>query len=269
MTKTVLALAASAALLAGCEGVHFNFGKHHRDVGSGGAEVRGSGHVISENRNVGSFHAVDAGSMVQVRLTVGPAASFKIEGEDNVLPLIKSEVKDGVLDIHSDAGFDSTKPVIVTLTTPAVDALQVSGASRMTATGVKADRLTLGCSGASKLEMDGTGREVKVEFSGASRVNLKGLNAKRFDGELSGASKLTAIGELGDLKLSLSGASRADLLGAPAKTAKLDLSGASHMSLVATDRIDATLSGASHLEHKGTKNVHVESNGASSSNSID
>ena len=195
---------------------------------------------------------------MKVDLTVGPTASFKIEGEDNIIKEIKSVVKDGVLKIYCEGNINPHKEIHVTLTTPSIDALGISGASTMSATGVKAKDLALDCSGASKLKMDGTADSVTLECSGASTADLKGLGNSALKGEVSGAATLSVDGSLGDVDMEASGASTLDFSNAKAKNAKIHLSGASNAKVIASGRIEAELSGASNLRYGGTSDVHID-----------
>lgn len=266
MKGTLLGLAAVAGLaLAGCDDVNISFG---HDGGRWGAGTKGSGNATSETRDIKDFHELKVGGAFHVKLAVGPSPSFKIEGDDNILPLIKSEVKDGELHIYASKSINPKKDITVTLTSPKIDALDISGACELTGTGINAETLNLECSGASKVQLDGTGKELTVNFSGASEVKLNGLHANKVGGELSGASHLWANGTIGDVEIELSGASEADLLGAPSKKAKVSLSGASNMKLDASDGIEADLTGASNLRYKGNQNVHIDKNGSSNSEKI-
>lgn len=264
--NVVLSLAVlSVLVLGGCKGIEFP-----SDVHIGFNQLRGSGHRTTEIRQIANFSSLVAGGGLKIDLTIGPKTSFKIEGDDNVLPLISSKVdSSGALRIHCERSFKTQKPVLLTLTTPSIRALDISGATDMSATGVKADELTVACSGASKLNLQGTGRDVKVDFSGASEVKLDGLASESLSGELSGASQLQATGKADALILDIHGASRIDLNDLSAKTAKLSLSGASQGKVSASESIDGELSGASSLTYKGTTNVHLDKSGASSASSAE
>ena len=64
--------------------------------------VHGSGNVASDKRDLTGFRAVDVGGVFQVEITAQKEFSVEVEGDDNLLPLIKTEVDDGVLKIQTD-----------------------------------------------------------------------------------------------------------------------------------------------------------------------
>ncbi|GAB4464532.1 MAG: hypothetical protein OHK0029_34550 [Armatimonadaceae bacterium] len=59
--------------------------------------LRGSGKVVTDTRSVGDFSAVDASGVGSVLIAQGDRDSLTIEADDNVLPYISTEVKNGVL----------------------------------------------------------------------------------------------------------------------------------------------------------------------------
>ena len=84
---------------------------------------------------------------------------------------------------------------------------------------------------------------------------------------LSGASKLVLTGSARDVTLSGWGASKAEAEGFSAENARLVLKGASEAAIKATDKLDIDLSGGSRLTYSGNPVIHTISvTGASSLN---
>src|SRR6185295_3610097 len=64
-----------------------------------GPGERGSGNVISQTREVSGFDAINVSYPAEVLIKQGSAESLKIEAEDNLLPNLKTQVKNGTLEI--------------------------------------------------------------------------------------------------------------------------------------------------------------------------
>src|SRR4051794_16015332 len=64
------------------------------------AGVRGSGNLKAETRDVPDFDAVAVGAGIRATITIGPRKPIRIEGDDNVLPLVQTTVRDGVLKVE-------------------------------------------------------------------------------------------------------------------------------------------------------------------------
>lgn len=221
----VIAVIGSVALVWAVTGKAFSFPSF-----SFGVQINGSGNVAVEKREVRDFTGVDASGAMMVEITVGRDFAVELEGDDNILPLIKTEVRNGVLHIErqSRTSFWSKNRVTARVSLPQLDNLDVSGASSATITGVKSESLDLNASGASKIEISGEARTAKIDLSGASKLNGENLRIVRADVEASGASKaIVFVSEV--ITADASGASKIIYLGNPT-TVNKDVSGASKIS---------------------------------------
>jgi hypothetical protein len=187
---------------------------------------KGSGKIVTEKRSLSGFKGVDVGGIFQVEITAGNEFALEIETDDNLLPLIKTEVNDGVLEIESEGRISPSGKILVRISAPDITELDVSGAANVTLNGVKNSNLAVEASGASKLRIAGVTTKLTVETSGASKVDAD------------------------DLKTG---------------NATVDGSGASHVELNVSGELNADLSGASHVTYSGTPTaVHKKTSGAGS-----
>jgi hypothetical protein len=92
----------------------FNFGEPF--IGPG---ERGSGNDVTETRKVSDFDTVNVSYPAQVLIRQGSAESLQIEAEDNLLPNLKTEVKNGTLEIfyrrENGKHVNPTKTVKITI----------------------------------------------------------------------------------------------------------------------------------------------------------
>jgi hypothetical protein len=187
--------------------------------------VVGSGSNETETREVEDFDRVEVGGGVVLEVTVGEATSFEITAQPNLLPILSSDVNGGTLRIRGTDSYTATETVVVRVSTPELNGLDLSGGSRGSVTGVDSERLAI---------------------------------------ELTGGSELTAGGTASDLSLRVSGGSRASLSGLEIATATVELSGAGRAELTASDRVTGRAAGGSALEVDGEAVVQVEASGGSS-----
>jgi RNA polymerase sigma factor (sigma-70 family) len=209
--------------------------------------IQGSGKEATKDIEAADFTSVEVGQAFQVDITRGDSFRAMATADDNLLPHIKAVKQGSTLQIHLDLASDSiqARTLKVALTMPALEGVNVSGASRVTFKGFKSKgAFTAEASGASKLEGEVEAGKLDLSASGASKVALKGA-AK--EGKLSG-----------------SGASRLLLADLALDRADVTLTGASMAEVQARTKLDYALSGASHLEYQGdpTLGKH-EASGAS------
>ena len=206
----------------------------------------GSGNVVTENRKVNDFQAVEVNYPAQVFISQGNTVSVKIEAEDNVLPGLRTQVKNGKLDIfyRSETGkhVNPKKPVKITIVVKDLTEVDFSSAGELTIEGLETDKLDVSLSGAGNLKLD------------AIHVQDLGVN-------LSGAGSMSASGTADDLDLNISGFG--DFKGSElhGKTARVHISGAGSATVWVDDDLTAEISGAGSVNYYGSASVTKQISG--------
>lgn len=202
--------------------------------------VRGSGNVVSEERQVSGFDSVSVEAGMQLFLTQGDRESLTIQAEDNIIPHIESQVTGQRLVVRFDPSgprsFSTRRVVEVHVTLVDVRELEASGGGRIEAGELVSDALSL-------------------TASGGSNVRIGSLAASEFSAALSGGSNAAIEGEVGQQTVSMSGGGSyqaGDLL---SSRAVITFSGGANGTVWATDSLNANLSGGSNLAYYGRPEV--------------
>lgn len=208
--------------------------------------IEGNGNTASEDRNIRSFIALKVSGGIEVELTQSDKETLTVTADDNVLPLIESVVKDGVLRIGLREPVRNVTAMKVKLTFKKLEAIDISGAVRLRGTNqMTFDQLELEGSGASEYRLDLKSDYLVVDLSGASNADLRGNTNK--------------------LKIDASGASKIYTDSLESASAVVDASGASVVEVWATQSIVVDASGASGIRYKGApKQIQKNTSGASS-----
>jgi hypothetical protein len=208
MTKGIL-LGAALALLGGCDG------SHHGPC----SKVTGSGSVVTESRPVEGFAAVELNGAGHLIVEQTGVESLSITAEDNILPLVRSEVRNGrlVLGVEAGLGTSITREILYRLTVRDLTQIEASGANHVELRGVDAAELALHISGASSVSARGTVKRARVSLAGASRCVAPDLRARALVADLSGAS-YAVVRASDSLDVSARGASVLEYFGDPRLT---------------------------------------------------
>jgi hypothetical protein len=116
-----------------------------------GPAIDGSGRIASETRTVQEFDRITIGGAFDVEVTVGPAVSVTLTGDDNLLPLVGTEVRGATLHVEPERDLDPTDDIHVRITTPRLRGLSTSGSSEVRATGIRSPAFEAQVSGSSEL----------------------------------------------------------------------------------------------------------------------
>ena len=218
-----------------------------------GPGERGSGNVISQTREVSGFEAVSVAYPAQVLIKQGNAESLKIEADDNLLPNLKTQVKNGTLEIfykrENGKHVNPTKTVKITIVVKDLKNVDFTSAGELTVENLKTDTLDVSLSGAGNMKLD--------------KILVKALSVS-----LSGAGSSTASGTADDLNLTISGFG--DFKGADlhSKDAQVDISGAGSATVWADNDLNAQISGAGSVSYYGSASVTKQVSGVGGVNHI-
>ena len=175
---------------------------------------------IEEEREVSGFTKVSVGGTIKSTIRVGESFRVVLKGKDTVLKDIVTKVEDGRLSVGYRKGYwrgarkSRNERVSATITLPSLEALNISGASQSSVSGVDASEFKVEISGASQVSISGTATDVEVEMSGASTLDAKELATQNATFNLSGASN-TKISVSSKLSVVASGASNVQYVGNP------------------------------------------------------
>ncbi|MDJ0497145.1 MAG: DUF2807 domain-containing protein [Acidimicrobiia bacterium] len=178
-----------------------------------GTGERGSGNMVTETRDVGSFTAIDVRSALNLDLIVDPSAtpSVVVTFDDNLIDMVVTRISGStlVLDIAGSVNLTGSADRSIAVTMNELLSLEASGASDVDATGTT-DSYELDASGASSVDVrDLTATDVELDVSGASSVDLYATGTVR--GSASGASNLDIYGNPTSVLVDSSGASSVDI----------------------------------------------------------
>jgi hypothetical protein len=179
-----------------------------------GRGIRGSGNRKTEKRDLPAFNSIEAAGAFEVTVLSQQPQAFEIEGDDNILAIIKTEVTNGVLRIHSDQAYNSSKPIAIRISIPDLEKFTTAGAGDIHISGVKNDQLVVASTGAANIEASGQTKFVEVSTSGAGNISTDNLHAERAKITVSGAANVDVYASQ-QLDVSVSGIGSVSYSGDP------------------------------------------------------
>jgi hypothetical protein len=161
----------------------------------------------------------------QIKWSSGKSA-LTITTDQNLLPLITTQVSGNSLKIDCEENLRPTKGITIIVSSDSLSVMRLNGAVGLTASNLSGHDLKLESNGASSISADGSVTNLEVNFSGASKLNAKSLRTQ---------------------------------------TARVSLNGASHAVVSVTETLNASISGAGLLTYSGNpKSVEKNISGAGS-----
>jgi hypothetical protein len=186
--------------------------------------------VTSESRNVSGFEEVELQGVGNLSIQQTGSESLIVEAEEDVLPKIRTEVRNNRLIIgpKPSTNLQITEPINYKLTVKDLNALKLSGSGDINAEGISTDELAITISGAGSLKAAGETDGQDIYISGAGNYEAEDLESKEVKIDVGGAG--SAIVNVSDeLDAKVSGSGSVKYMGAPT-TVKQDVTGAGRVS---------------------------------------
>jgi hypothetical protein len=209
--------------------------------GCGVSIVNGSGKLVTETRPVSNFSSFVLAGLGDVTITQGATESLVIEAEDNVMPLLKSEVKNGTLTLLLDQKdwkdvVRPTKGVKIALGVKTLTVLELTGVGNIEIPALKTTNFA-------------------IKVSGAGNIKVAKLEATNLTSTLSGVGNTDLTGQVISETVEISGAGQFSAANLSCQAAKLTLTGTGNATVWVRDTLDVTIGGAGNVTYYGTPKV--------------
>jgi hypothetical protein len=201
--------------------------------------IKGSGNVVTEERDVSGFDSVALTAFGEVIITQGDKESLTVETDDNLMRYIETEVRGGTLELgftDDDILLRPSKSIIFRLSVLELTALDSSGAGRFEMDELDADHL-------------------KITLSGAGDIRMDSLTASDLVVTVSGAGNIELAGQVETQEVNLNGLGNYNASDLESQAATVRISGAGSASIWVHDTLDVTISGAGNVDYYGSPEV--------------
>ncbi|MBZ0284624.1 MAG: DUF2807 domain-containing protein [Anaerolineae bacterium] len=246
--------------------------------------VVGSGNVQTETRDVSNFTAVELNTSGTLNIQQGETEGLTIEAEDNLLPLLTSEIVDGTLQLGTKPGssFSSTRPIIYRLTVESLEAITLNASGDAYATDLTLDGdLALSINGSGNLQMatitantailnlsgsgdlDGTSLEsdeATFTLAGSGKATIPSLTLTDLTVIMESSGDVTVGGTTEQLNVQISGSGSFDGSDLASQTAVVDTSSSGDARLQVSESLNATVSGSGSIFYSGEATVQQVDN---------
>jgi hypothetical protein len=186
-----------------------------------GPQIKGSGKRELQKREVAPFTSISTEGAFTIEVTCQKNQSLEVEGDDNVLEYVGTNVSGNVLRLKNTKNYSINEPVKVRISVPNLEGFSSNGAGHIDIKGINNDKFEIDANGAPTIIVSGTTKVIDVGANGAVKVDTTKLHASR---------------------------------------AVVDTNGASRVDLDVVDQLDATVNGPSTITYKGdpvvNKTIH-------------
>jgi hypothetical protein len=201
--------------------------------------INGNGIVKTQVRQVSAFNAIKVSGGIDVEMAQGNELKLRVEADENLISQVRTEVKDGVLNIYTEGNIRNAQMMKVHLTFKQLNAITGSGGCDIISNhklnfttlkldisggcdiklNCKADNLVCKQSGGCDVELSGEAQKGTFNTSGGCDLKASEFYLKNCTVDASGGSDVS-VNASGELIITATGASDVNYYGKPTKITK-------------------------------------------------
>ena len=185
---------------------------------AGCSSVNGSGNIKTETRTINGVSSVSlvGDGLLEVEQT--GTDSLTITADDNLLPLLSSEVRDGELKLGPKnlTNLQETKQIKYKLTVKGLTGLSMAG---------------------------------------DAEADVRKLATEHFKVNITGDGKIHVDGTADDQRITIIGDGKYDAYDLVSKSATVSITGDGHLDVAVSDKLDVTILGDGHINYTGDPTI--------------
>ena len=229
--KRIIALVFLALLLINC---------------SKGQVVVGSKNIITQEKQLSAYDRIEVLGSYDVIFTDGEVGKIKIKAPDNILPLIQTEVSDGLLRIDTGKNRYRVKEPII---------IYVPVDSRLKQVDIKGSADIYS-------EKNLETKALNVDIYGSGDVRLQ-VEASSLALKIDGSGDIRVGGKTDNLSININGSGDVEVPNLKAEKAAISISGSGDVSAYVTEDVDISIAGSGDVIIKGNpKKIKQKINGS-------
>lgn len=199
-----------------------------------GPSITGSGKLVEQVRSPGNFRNLRLDGSFDITAQPGATSRVVLRADDNVMPLIQTELDGDTLVIKSRKGssFRTRSPITISVDFTQLTAIELRGSGNLKASGLQ-------------------GKRLELSLSGSGNAVLTQIDVEHFEGALSGSGNISLSGKATSTELSIAGSGdiHADTL--ISRQTEVSIAGSGNAQVHAMDSLEVSIAGSGDVRYAG------------------
>lgn len=157
-----------------------------------GVGVKGNGKVVTTERKVPDFSAIEVSCSADVIISQGKSGTVKVRTDENLQDKIDIDVKGDVLEIETDGNIRNYKELEVYVAVETLNAITINGSGNVESEGtIEGMDFEIRVNGSGDVDLDLDVKNLKTKINGSGDVQLTGVQGN-FDLGINGSGDVEA-----------------------------------------------------------------------------
>lgn len=193
MSKTGMLLAATTMFLTA--GSTVRAGDLFDGIFDDRRTIRGSGTMVSENREVASFTRIEVAMGIDIVVTVGSPQQVTLTFDDNIIGKVKTRVRGNTLEIDSRGSFSTSSECKIEITVPSIEEFSLAGSGNIEIRGIAGEKFEIDLAGSGNIRIDGRTKNLEIDVAGSGDIDARDLIAEEAEVSIAGSGNVRVYAE--------------------------------------------------------------------------
>lgn len=218
------------------------------------SSVQLSGQTAKITRNVPAFKSVSLSISADVLISQGSQQKVEIEADKNVIDIIETDVRGDDLVIKTEDFFwHNIGKVMIYITVPELDGLQVSGSGDIVA------------------QTPIVTEEIQLNISGSGSIQIEELESQDVNATITGSGDIRLAGNItaSNLKTVITGSGDFRAENFAVRNAKVNITGSGTARIYVTNELETNITGSGDVHYLGNPLIDANSTGSGRTRSME
>ena len=230
--------------------------------------LSGSGKIVSSNRPVSGFTRLVFDVPGDLTLTQGDKESLSIEGDDNLLEHIKSEVNDGELHIYlalEDGMIEPSKTIRYSLSVKNLEQITLNGSGKIMAASFTSGQFAVNMNGSGEIAFGSLkATNLSLGMNGSGNVSITNLSADDVQATVNGSGEYLLQGKATRQHINILGSGEYNARSLQSTQADISVSGSGEGQVWATEKVNIAILGSGEVGYVGKPTITQQISGSGS-----
>jgi hypothetical protein len=197
-------------------------------------KIKGNGEIVTVNRTTSAYDGVVVGGSFDVVLVKGKEGKITIEGEENIIPYIETEIEEDLLQIKfkKNTNINTTEKLTITIYFESIEKVSLAGSGNITSNEIIKSK------------------DFAVALGGSGNITLK-VDANEISANIGGSGNIKLTGTSNELTCSIAGSGSIKAYDLNAATLNANIAGSGSVNATVKTKIKAKIVGSGSVYYKG------------------
>ncbi len=227
---------------------------------------RGEG--VLETRTIlipDDFEGFDLRIEGNVYVTQGAAQSVEVEGQGNIIDLLKTDVENGIWKIGFRGCVNEYDELNIRITLPILNAIKVSGSGNVEGQSVfdQSDVLDVKITGSGNVKLQAITEGFSSKITGSGNMDVQ-VEAADAESEITGSGNISLAGSTIDFDVRVAGSGDVRAFDFVSDVCETNILGAGNIEVSVQTSLDVKIGGSGNVRYKGQPSLSVNITGSGS-----